>query len=274
MSNRTAWKAALFVACLSLLNACGATEERASSEVIGAPADNVTGAAPVAGSSGSGSDASAPSEGSAGRGDLGNTLGTAGTAGAPAALSAVAKLEPFLSAVDAQGGAAGVGANAGAGAAGNGAGAGIATLSGTATFTKAAGTQVNLDIEVIGCEDGKEYAVNIHEGTSCESVETQGGHWGAPKTSTVSEAGAAGSTAADGGGAGTGGPPTSFKYRGEGIPDLKCTGTTGTTLARRNTFDRTVNWTIGTMQESDVVGHVVVVRDGTARIACGKIDQL
>lgn len=62
-------------------------------------------------------------------------------------------------------------------------------------------------------------------------------------------------------------------YRGEGITDIKCTGTTGTTVAKRNSFIRTVSWSIGTKDESDVVGHVVVVHDGSARIACGKIEQ-
>jgi uncharacterized membrane protein YgcG len=60
-------------------------------------------------------------------------------------------------------------------------------------------------------------------------------------------------------------------YRGEGIPDIKCTGTTGTTSAKRNAIDKSLTWTIGTKDESDVVGHVVVVHDGAARIACGKI---
>ena len=94
-----------------------------------------------------------------------------------------------------------------------------------------------------------------------------------------SSAGAGGHDASAAGSAGTaasasaaGGAATSFKYRGEGIRDIQCTGTTGTTVAKRNTFDRRVTWNIGTGDESDVVGHVLVVHDGAARIACGKIE--
>jgi hypothetical protein len=171
-------------------------------------------------------------------------------------------------------------------------------VSGTAEFSKVGTSEVDVTIEVTGCEDGKSYPVHIHEGTSCDSVATQGGHWGAPAAmmgaagAGGSAAGAAGSTAGAGGSAGHdashaggagsagsagsaagagGAGATSFLYRGEGITDIKCTGTTGKTSAKRNSFDKRVLWTLGTMSDTDVVGHVVVVHDGAARIACGKI---
>ena len=61
-------------------------------------------------------------------------------------------------------------------------------------------------------------------------------------------------------------------YRGEGIPDIKCTGTTGVSSTTRNASDKRLLWTIGTMDESDLLGHVVVIHDGADRIACGKIE--
>jgi hypothetical protein len=43
-------------------------------------------------------------------------------------------------------------------------------------------------------------------------------------------------------------------------------GTTGTTVAKRMSFHKPVAWSIGTNEEPDVV------HDGSARIACGKIE--
>jgi hypothetical protein len=59
---------------------------------------------------------------------------------------------------------------------------------------------------------------------------------------------------------------------GEGIPDIHCTGTTGVSRGTRDSLDYSLRWTIGTMDESDLLGHVVVVHDGADRIACGKIE--
>jgi hypothetical protein len=338
MSSKT-WKIVQFAACLSLVGAACGTQEGTGTDDIDAPATGSP--AP-----GSGAAAGKPASGSAGAGTAGKSAasagsssagksGAAGTSGGSGATSAVAVLAPFMGggtstgAAGSSGGAAGstssgaagqpakagtggsstgaAGSGGKAGTGGTGTGAGIAAVSGTATFTKAAGTQIDVAIEITGCEDGKSYPVHIHEGTSCESAATQGGHWGAPQAFEISAAGAGGSAAGGMGGSSTaaagsgaaghdashaagsgagpsvagsgaagsgaaGGPAVSFKYRGEGIPDIACKGTTGTTEAKRNTFDKRVIWSIGSGDETDVVGHVVVVHDGADRIACGVIE--
>jgi hypothetical protein len=234
----------------------------------------------------------------------GTSSGAAGASAGAAGMSAAAGTGASTATAGTSGttsGSAGSSSTAGsggkAGAGGTGTGAGIAAVSGKATFTKVGTTEVDVTIDVMGCEDGKSYPVHIHEGTSCDSVMSQGGHWGAPAMmAATSAAGAGGSAAGAAGAAGSAGhdashaagsggsaagaagmmaagPVTSFKYRGEGINDIKCTGGMGTTTAKRNSFDKTVLWTIGTMAESDVVGHVIVVHDGAARIACGKIEM-
>jgi hypothetical protein len=326
MMSAKSWKIVPFAACLSVAVACGATNEGTGMEGVETPAAGAgngskagTPAVGAAGSTAAGSGASAGTTGAA----AGTTAGGAGT-GAAGTTTAVAMIAPFMGGGTSSGaagasGAAGTGSStagasaaAGAGGAssgsagsggagGSGAGAGLAAISGTATFTNMGGAQVDVAIDITGCEDGKSYPVHIHEGTSCESAATQGAHWGAPQSLQLGAAGAAGDAAAAGAGggaaaagagaaghdaghagsggsaagagaAGAGGPATSFQYRGEGIPDIKCTGTTGNTSAKRNSFDKRVTWSIGTMSESDVVGHVVVVHDGAARIGCGKIE--
>lgn len=293
------WRVVPFAACLSLVCACStAANGGTTDEMSAAPAVNAGSSAPTT-SAPAGSAGKPAATGAAGmraanaagsswsEAGAGASAGAAGSGdGAP--VRAAALLEPFM-ARGMSTGAAGSGETAGtsgggAGAAGDGTGAGIAALSGTATFTKAAGTQVDLSIELSGCEDGKAYPVHIHEGTSCDSVESQGGHWGVPQSLTGEPTGAAGSGASAAGGAGhdashagaggSAGAPSArlFDRRGEGIPDIQCSGSTGMTLHKRNTFDKRVIWTIGTGEESDVVGHVVVVHDGDARIACGKIE--
>jgi hypothetical protein len=177
---------------------------------------------------------------------------------------------------------------AGSGAAGAAAGAGA--VHGTATFTKTA-IGVDVALEITGCTDGKSYPVHIHQGTSCDSTATQGGHWGAltgaagssaagaaaagagggaAGTSSTAAVGGSGGTAA--GGAGAGGTSTSI-LRGEGIPDMICKGGSGMTTLSRSAADASLAWTIGGAEESNVVGHVVVVHEGSARVACGKIQM-
>jgi hypothetical protein len=175
---------------------------------------------------------------------------------------------------------------------------------GTATFTKSR-IGVDLVIDVTGCEDGKSYPVHIHEGTSCDSVATQMGHWGAaPAPVPEPLAGAGGSSSAGAGGSsagagaaghdashaagsgGTTGASTSAAgaggaagagamvvLRGEDIPPITCSAGTGKSSTTRSTPDKRLIWSIGTKDETDVVGHVIVVHDGAARIACGKIEM-
>src|SRR5262249_10246081 len=87
---------------------------------------------------------------------------------------------------------------------------------------------------------------------------------------TPALAGAGGATPAAGSG---GAAPTtpSIMLRREGNPDITCQGGTGMSIHTRSSPDARVSWSIGGGDRSDVVGHVVVVHDGAARIACGKI---
>lgn len=150
---------------------------------------------------------------------------------------------------------------------------GVATqLSGTAVFTKRP-YGVDLSISVTGCTDGKSYPVHIHDGASCTDAASQGGHWGLdPAAAATPEPtmAAAGSNASAAAGAGAG-PTETLKARGEGIPDIVCSGTMGTSMHKRSTPDPRGTWSILTDPRSNVVGHVLVVHDGSARIACGLI---
>jgi hypothetical protein len=50
-------------------------------------------------------------------------------------------------------------------------------------------------------------------------------------------------------------------------------GGTGMTSTMRSTPDPRLAWTNGNSRRTDVVGHVVVVHHGAARIACGKTEK-
>lgn len=151
------------------------------------------------------------------------------------------------------GASAGTSATAGS-AAGAGGGTAVATLTGfgstpetvkgTATFAKATGTDVKVTVEISNCTDGKEYPVHIHEGTSCADAMAQGDHWG--------------------------------PARGEGIPSVKCMGTTGKSELTRPATPTNLAWTIGGDTATNVVGHAFVVHQPDVpsmppRIACGVI---
>jgi Cu/Zn superoxide dismutase len=147
---------------------------------------------------------------------------------------------------------AGTGATAGAGAAP--AGSAVATIAGfmggtvtgSATFTKATGTDVKVAVAIANCTAGKSYPVHIHEGTSCADAMAQGDHWG--------------------------------PARGEGIPSVMCMGTAGTSTLTRPAIPANLAWTIGGDAMTNVVGHAFVVHDPDVatmppRIACGVITQ-
>jgi hypothetical protein len=85
-------------------------------------------------------------------------------------------------------------------------------------------------------------------------------------------AGASGSASAAGSGGAAGGAPV-LVLRGEDIPDIKCSAGMGSTVTSRSTPDVRLLWTIGGEALTNVVGHVIVVHDGSARIACGKIEM-
>jgi hypothetical protein len=291
------WRVAPITACVWLAAACGGAGDSAPMPAADTPSTGANAGAgaqaPTAGKAGSAAGAKAGSAGSSSAGVSG------GSAGASAAGPiAVAMIESFKdtslsgaagagggSANTAGSGASGSGNKAGTG--GTGSGAGFSVVYGHATFTTASSTEVDVEIEVMGCDNGKSYPVHIHKGSSCDSIMTQGGHWGAPPAPQPLPAQyAAGSGA--GGAAGSGGSNAAISghdaghaagsggavamYRGEGIPDIKCTGTTGVSAGQRDTTDNNLLWTIGTMNETDVVGHVLVIHDGAERIACGKIE--
>jgi Cu/Zn superoxide dismutase len=156
--------------------------------------------------------------------------------------------------------AAGTGARAGTGAAAAGtaaapAGSAVATLAGfmggtvtgSATFTKATGTDVAVTVALANCVPGKMYPVHIHEGTSCADAMAQGDHWG--------------------------------PARGEGIPLVSCGATmTGTSTLTRPAIPANLAWTIGGDVMTNVVGHAFVVHAPDVpmmppRIGCGIITQ-
>jgi hypothetical protein len=121
------------------------------------------------------------------------------------------------------------------------------TVTGTATFVKAAGTDVTVTVALANCVAGKSYPVHIHEGTSCADATAQGEHWG--------------------------------PARGEGIPSVMCTGTTGSSTLTRPATPTNLAWTIGgTDAMTNVVGHAFVVHAPDVpmmppRISCGVITQ-
>jgi Cu/Zn superoxide dismutase len=115
---------------------------------------------------------------------------------------------------------------------------GTGMVSGTATFTQNDGN-VTVMVELADCEDGV-HPVHIHQGTSCQDDDTQGGHWD--------------------------------MTRGEGIPSVMCTGGTGTAMLMRADTDTTLAWSVGGDASSDVIGHVFVVHnEDKTRIGCGPI---
>lgn len=127
-----------------------------------------------------------------------------------------------------------------------------ATVTGSVDFQQDApatyADSVTATVWLSDCVEGKSYSVHIHEGTSCDTISLQGGHW-------------------DG-------------ARGEGIPDVVCVantetiGTYGMTTYNRRGTDPALAWTIGDDSNTDIIGHTIVVHDPDmpmTRIACGKI---
>ena len=114
-------------------------------------------------------------------------------------------------------------------------------IEGTVTFTQD-GDDVTVVYEIRNCPDGS-HETHIHGGTGCRNRGQQGMHW-------------------DG-------------ARGEGIPDLECTGGTGTLTYTRTAGDRNTQWSIGGPAATDVVGHPVVIHGAVNagdRIGCGVIE--
>jgi Cu/Zn superoxide dismutase len=116
-----------------------------------------------------------------------------------------------------------------------------ANIMGSANFASNS-KGVNLSVMISGCQSGKKYPIHIHQGSSCESAMTQGGHWD--------------------------------MMRGEGIPDITCGGRAGATTLMRPNTDASLAWTVGDGSATDLVGRTVVIHDADnpmQRIACGVI---
>jgi Cu/Zn superoxide dismutase len=121
------------------------------------------------------------------------------------------------------------------------AGFGTGTVTGTAKFTQT-GADVTVVVTLANCPDGA-HGVHIHQGTSCTDATMQGAHWD--------------------------------MTRGEGIPDVMCTGMTGTSMVTRKADMPALAWTVGGAAATNVIGHAFVVHDTSAmpppRIGCGLI---
>jgi hypothetical protein len=120
------------------------------------------------------------------------------------------------------------------------------TVTGNGSFEQGAADtavdSVTVNITLNGCVDTKSYPVHIHTGSACTDTTTQGGHWD--------------------------------MTRGEGIPNIMCVGTSGTTTYNRAATDATLKWSVGDGSATDVIGHTIVVHDpdnSMTRIACGVI---
>jgi Cu/Zn superoxide dismutase len=125
------------------------------------------------------------------------------------------------------------------------------TVTGKASFAQN-GSDVYVEITLNNCVDKLAYPVHIHAGTACDDATTQGDHWG--------------------------------PARGEGIPNIPCTGTRGRVNHARPAAAADTTWTVGGDPTTNVVGHVIVVHeappppdsgltptDPPPRIACGVI---
>jgi hypothetical protein len=114
-------------------------------------------------------------------------------------------------------------------------------IAGTATFVTTA-VSVDLKISITGCVNGNAYPVVIHQGPGCTSAIVQGPAWDAP--------------------------------RGEAIPYLTCTGSSGVGLLYYARADSdSERWSVGAPSSTDVTGHVVVIHDPKTMqpLACGLI---
>lgn len=118
---------------------------------------------------------------------------------------------------------------------------GTGTVTGTASFTQT-GSDVTVTVTLSNCPDGP-HGVHIHQGTSCADAMTQGDHWD--------------------------------MTRGEMIPDVMCTGGSGSsTHTRLAATNPAIAWSIGGDPITNVMGHAVVVHDPgmpAPRIGCGLI---
>jgi hypothetical protein len=116
------------------------------------------------------------------------------------------------------------------------------SVTGKANFTQV-GSSVDVTVTLYNCVDGKAYPAHIHTGPACDNPTTQGGHWD--------------------------------MTRGEGIPMVACSGTTGSSKLTRPPTDPSLAWSIGNADPTtNVIGHLVVVHDPDTpmiRIGCGLI---
>jgi Cu/Zn superoxide dismutase len=120
-------------------------------------------------------------------------------------------------------------------------GFGTGSVTGKVTFSEGK-EGIEVAIELQNCPDGT-HPVHVHEGLGCATSAEQGPHWG------------------------PGG------VRGEGIPNVECSGGKGR-VEYVNTHDEADRvWTLDGAPDTDPAGHAFVVHaaDGT-RIGCGVIE--
>jgi Cu/Zn superoxide dismutase len=242
MRNR-GWTMSVVVAASCLLAVAGCGDD--------AGGDDDGGGAGTSGSSGGGSGAGGSSGGGGSSGTAGGSAGSGGRGGAGGSAGTAGNT----------GGSGGAGGASGSAGSDDDAGmdpddsgqdddptavATIAgfdggTVTGTFTFTEVA-SGVALVVALENCPDGA-HQVHIHEGTGCADEAAQGMHWG--------------------------------PARGEGIPDVQCTGGEGTVMHTRSSTPANLAWSIGGNANSDIVGHAVVVHatGSTDRIGCGVITE-
>jgi Cu/Zn superoxide dismutase len=241
MRNR-GWTMSVVVAAACLLAMAGCGDDSGD--------DDDGGGAGTSGSSGGGSGAGGSSGGGGSSGAAGGSAGSGGRSGAGGGAGTAGN-------TGGSGGASGASGSAGgdddAGMDSEDSGQGgddptaVATIAGfdggsvtgTFTFTQDGG-DVTLVVALENCPDGA-HQVHIHEGTGCADETAQGMHWG--------------------------------PARGEGIPDVQCTGGEGTVMHTRSSTPANLAWSIGGNANSDIVGHAVVVHatGSTDRIGCGVI---
>ena len=120
---------------------------------------------------------------------------------------------------------------------------GRAGITGMGTFSETA-TGVDLDLQLHGCMFSETFSAFVQDGTNCDEATLTGPHWDSP--------------------------------RGEGLPEISCTGRSGGGHTYFTRYKREPKlWSIGTPASSNILGHALVIYEpGSLRpLACGVITR-